>query len=156
MLNAVDNAAAERKLPFMTRLQGSALAIAGLVLSALGLFVVIAFALPALGLNTYGHNPLEFTIVAELVGGAIYLTGATMSWFAWDLIGRHGMLRGSAAIAVMPVAVLVIVLAVDVIHAYWINLVDTLAIVAGVMAPIVAGFRPWRRDRKLFRGSLSG
>jgi hypothetical protein len=136
----------------MTRLQELALAMAGIVVSGIGLFLGTAFAMPALGLNVYGHNPLEFTIAIELVSAAIYLAGATMSWFAWDAIGKRGLLRGQAALLAMPVVVLVVALAFDVVRAYWISLVETLVFVAGVLLPALAASRPWMRGRGLFGG----
>ena len=96
----------------MTRLQAVALAIAGLTLSGLGLLLGIAFAIPALGLNIYGPNPIAFTVEVEVVSAVIYLAGATMSWFAWAAIGKRGMLRGPAPF-VMAVLILVTTLAFD-------------------------------------------
>lgn len=136
----------------MTRLQVLALAVAGIVVSGIGLFLGTAFAMPALGLNVYGPNPLEFTIAIELVSAAIYLAGATMSWFAWDAIGKRGLLRGQAALLAMPVVVLVVALAFDVVRAYWISLVETLVFVAGVLLPALGASRPWMRGRGLFGG----
>lgn len=135
----------------MTRLQISALAIAGIVVSGLGLFLGIAFAAPALGFNVYGRNPIGFTIAIELISAVLYLVGATMSWFAWDAIGKHGILRGSAAVLGMPLVVLVIVLALDVVHANWISMVETLVFAAGLLLPALAASRPWIPGRGLFR-----
>ena len=128
-----------------------ALAIAGLTLSGLGLLLGIAFAIPALGLNIYGPNPIAFTVEVEVVFAVIYLAGATMSWFAWAAIAKRGMLRGPAPF-VMAVVILVTTLAFDVARAYWVNLVETLVWVVGVVLPAVAAARPWTPGRMLFRG----
>ena len=72
----------------MTRSQAFALALGGLMLSAIGLMLGIAFAVPALGLNVYGPNPVSFTVAVEAASVVIYLAGATMSWFAWGAIAK--------------------------------------------------------------------
>ena len=135
----------------MTRLQVLALAIAGLTLSGLGLMLGILFAVPALGLNVYGRNPMAFTVEIEVVSAVIYLAGAIMSWFAWATIGKRGMLRSPGLLG-MPVVVLVVALAFDVVHAYWGNLVETLVFAVGLVLPAVAAARPWIHGRMLFRG----
>jgi hypothetical protein len=95
---------------------------------------------------------VDFTVEAELVSAVIYLAGATMSWFAWDAIGKRGMLRASVAFLVVPVLVLVGTLAVDVARSYWINVIETLVFVAGILLPVLGASRPWTRGRGLFRG----
>ena len=127
----------------MTRPQILALAIAGLTVSGFGLLLGIAFAVPALGLNTYGRNPIGFTVVVELVSAIIYLGGATMSYFAWGAIGKRGMLRSPGLLA-MPVAILVLALAFDVLRTYWIDVVELLVFAVGLVLPVVAAMSPWR------------
>jgi len=62
----------------MARLAVVVFATVGILLVAAGLFVALAVGLPALGLNSYGRNPPDFTVRGFATAATLYVVGAAL------------------------------------------------------------------------------
>ena len=119
-------------------------AAVGLLLAAAGLFVPLAVGIPALGLNMYGRNPIEFTVTGEGFAAGLYLVGATLTWFATDWTRRSGRLgRRWVPGALGLTAVWLITEVPTLLRRDWVWAAGLLFFFAGLILPIALGLRPW-------------
>ena len=111
--------------------------VVSILTTSAGSLLAIAFALPALGLNVYGRNPVEFTLVGEAVAATLYLGGAVGTVKAWRLLAQD---------ARRPAGPLVFgVIAAGAVASFWPAINDwegTLLVLicfAGAFAPLAVG-----------------
>ena len=119
------------------------LAVVGLLLAATALIVALAVGLPALGLNAYARNPLDFTLRGLSTAAAFYVIGAAL------LVASTRWIRNRVgpqdARKVLPVGGLIagvfVVLSIwmDALG-YWTNIPILLFFIGGILAPIALGF----------------
>jgi hypothetical protein len=118
------------------------LAVVGLLLAAAGLIVALAVGLPALGLNAYGRNPLDFTLRGLSTAATLYVIGAALltastRWMrnrlgpqeARRLLPVGGVFAGVFVVLSIWMAAL----------GYWINIPILLFFIGGILAPIALG-----------------
>lgn len=67
----------------------------GLSTAWVGMLLALAFAIPALGLNPYGRNPAEVTLLAEAFAITLYLGGAICEVIRARLLAPYAERRAS-------------------------------------------------------------
>ncbi|TMC66980.1 MAG: hypothetical protein E6J16_00390 [Chloroflexota bacterium] len=119
-----------------------ALAVVGLLLAATALIVALDVGLPALGLNAYGRNPLDFTLRGLSTAAACYVIGAAL------LVASTRWIRNRVgpqdARKVLPVGgvfagVFVMLSIWMAALGYWTNIPILLFFIGGILAPIALG-----------------
>jgi hypothetical protein len=122
------------------------LAVAGLLLAAAGLLVGLAVGLPALGLNAYGRNPLDFTVRGLGTAATLYVIGAALLAAATRWIrNRQGSQDARRLLPVGGVflGVFVVLSIWMAALGYWINIPLLLFFIGGILAPMaLAVWRP--------------
>ena len=118
------------------------LAIVGLLLAAAGLLVGLAVGLPALGLNAYGRNPLDFTVRGLSTAATLYVIGAALLAAAtrW-MRNRQGSQDARRLLPAGGVflGVFVVLSLFMGARGYWIDIPVLLFFIVGVLAPIALG-----------------
>lgn len=119
------------------------LAIIGLLVASAGLLLAMAVGLPALGLNRYGRNPVDVTVSVLATATMLYGVGAALlvgtTW--WMRTRKAPNLKGFAYTG----ALIPLLLVWAVLRGYWVTIPLVLFFVAGLLAPIAVGFRPWEK-----------
>jgi len=117
-------------------------AVVGLLLAAAGLLVGLAVGLPALGLNAYGRNPLDFTVRGLSTAATLYVIGSALLAAAtrWmrNRQGSEGTRRLLPVGGVFVGVFLVLSLWMGA-RGYWSNIPILLFFIGGILAPIALG-----------------
>lgn len=117
------------------------LALIGLTLAAVGVFIVLAMGIPALGLNPYGRNRMSFTVSGLTTGIMLYLVGAAVlvSATRWMRDHRHG--SPAPALAFLAV-VLFGWSGLMAVRGYWFGIAELGVFAVAILTPLAVGFRP--------------
>jgi hypothetical protein len=132
----------------MSRTGLLALLVVGLSTACVGALLALAFAIPALGLNRYGRNPTEVTLLAESVATVLYLSGAGAEVKGARLLAQRPhrparrILLGAASYFAMSSALAV---SLPPLHGDWEGGLLVLLVEAAMVAPIALGWLSIRR-----------
>ncbi len=120
----------------------SVLAVVGLLLVAAGLLVGLAVGLPALGLNAYGRNPVDFTVRGLSTAATLYVIGAALlavatRWMRnWQGSQDPRKLLPAGGVFLGVFVVLSLFMGV---RGYWIDIPVLLFFIVGILVPIALG-----------------
>jgi hypothetical protein len=125
----------------MSRASACALTSVGLASAWVGVFIGFAFGMPALGLNRYGRNSVEFTAVGEGFAALFYLFGAILQIRGGRVLGQVRRPKGKVTLlALVPmVCALVVFLVLGARNGDWEAILVALIFLVFVVAPILAG-----------------
>jgi hypothetical protein len=116
------------------------LAVVGLTLAAVGVFIVLAVGIPALGLNEYGRNPMSSTVSGLTSGVVLYLVGAALLVSSTRWMREHD--RGSPARGLAFLVVIALVWSfVMAGRGDWIAIPELALFAVAILAPMALGFR---------------
>jgi hypothetical protein len=128
----------------MTRLTAGVLASIGLLLMAVGVIAVLAVGLPAVGLNRYGSNPLQFTLGGLTFGCTLYCIGAACSLIGGRRIRERatGQARRSlVAVWALPLAVACGLIAFMATRANWTGILMLSFAAVAIGTPLLLALR---------------
>ncbi len=107
----------------------------------MGAFIGFAFGIPALGLNRYGRNSVEFTAVGEGFAAVLYFFGAILQIRSGQVLGQlHRPTWKVTLLALVPMvwaSLVLVVLAAR--NGDWEAMLIALIFLVFVLAPILAG-----------------
>ena len=126
----------------MPRVAVGVLGVVGLLLVATGVLVAFAVGLPALGLNSYGRNPLDETLRGLGTAVTLYIVGAALLAIAFRWIRDHQGPVDVRGFSVVGVVALCMIGLMAVLR-NWTGVAMLFTLAIGITVPVALGGGPW-------------